>query len=350
MKNIFKSFLTLLLAASLTSCENESNKEFLTPAAEFAITSPTTNSSAVLNPLNPTNPALTLTWEAANFGTATAVDYAIEVSKAGTNFGTVTTATSTTSKFVTLNVEQLNGAAVNAQLAPFIQGGLEIRIKASVAGSTEYVKYSNAIVYLVTPYTTELPKLAVPGNHQGWNPPTAPKLAASAFGATDYEGFIYLDGGHKFVGPDATGNFNWGNTDYGANGSSTSALLETGESDIIAPAGYYRIQANTTTLVYNETLTNWGIVGEATPNGWGASTNLTYNATTKKWEGVMALTAGQFKFRANDDWGINLGKDNNNDDSMDFDGPNLSVAAAGTYKVELDLSNPRKYKHTLTLQ
>jgi starch-binding outer membrane protein SusE/F len=350
MKNIFKSLLTLFLAAGLTSCENESNKEFLTPAANFKITSPSTNANVVLNPLYPTNPALTLTWEAASFGTPTSVDYSIQVAKAGTNFASVTTVTSTTNKFVTLNVEQLNGAAVNAQLPPFVQGGLDIRIKASVAGSTEYVKLSNSIVYLVTPYTTELPKLAVPGNHQGWNPPTAPKLAASAFGATDYEGYIYLNGGHKFVAPDATGNFNWGNTDYGANGSSTSTLLEQNESDIVATAGYYRIQANTTALTFNETLTNWGIIGAATPNGWNSSTQLTYNATTKKWEGIMALTAGEYKFRANQDWGINLGKDNNNDDSMDYDGPNLSVAAAGSYKVELDLSNPRKYKHTITLQ
>jgi hypothetical protein len=60
------------------------------------------------------------------------------------------------------------------------------------------------------------------------------------------------------------------------------------------------------------------------------------------------MTAGEFKFRANDAWTINLGGDSDADDSMNYDGPNLSVAAAGSYNVVLDLSNPRKYTYTVT--
>jgi hypothetical protein len=35
---------------------------------------------------------------------------------------------------------------------------------------------------------------------------------------------------------------------------------------------------------------------------------------------------------------------------MNYDGPNLSVDAGGTYNVVLDLSNPRKYSYSVTLQ
>lgn len=35
---------------------------------------------------------------------------------------------------------------------------------------------------------------------------------------------------------------------------------------------------------------------------------------------------------------------------MNYDGPNLSVGAAGTYNVELDLSNPRAYTYSVTAQ
>ena len=103
---------------------------------------------------------------------------------------------------------------------------------------------------LLKTYTTDLPKIAVPGNHQGWNPPTAPRLAASGFGETDYDGYVWLDGGYKFVGPDGSGNFNWGNTDWGDDGSFSGVLAETGESDCSATVGYYRVQANTTTRTW----------------------------------------------------------------------------------------------------
>ena len=347
MKNIFKTFLALFLAINLTSCEDESNLAYVNEAGDFNITSPVTGSSVVLTPDYPTNPALTLTWQAANFGTPTAIDYTVQVSLSGSNFADVTDITSTNNTFAAITVDELNGAAVAAGLIPYTEGGLDIRIKATIGTNAEMTKYSNTITYLVTPYTTELPKLAVPGNHQGWTPGTAPRIAASGFGQTDYEGYMWLDGGHKFVGPDASGNYNWGNTDWGDDGSFSGVLAETGESDCTAPAGYYRVQANTTALTYTETLTNWGIVGAATPGGWASSTALTYNPSTKKWEGTIALTAGEFKFRANDAWTINLGGDSDADGSMNYDGPNLSVATSGTYFVSLDLSNPRAYTYSI---
>lgn len=347
MKNIFKSILTVFIAIAMTSCEDESNLAYVKEAGAFRITSPTSGSSVVLNPDYPTNPALGLTWEAADYGTPTAINYTIQVSLAGSNFTNVTNITSTNNTFASVNVEDLNGAVVDAGLAPFTQGGVDIRIKATIGTNAEMAKYSNVITYLVTPYTTELPKLAVPGNHQGWNPSTAPRIAASGFGLTDYEGYVYLNGGHKFVGPDSAGNYNWGNTDWGDDGTFAGILKVTNESDCTASAGYYRVIANTTTLTYSETLTDWGIIGAATPGGWNTSTALTYNATTKKWEGTMALTAGEFKFRANNAWTINLGGDSDQDGSMNYDGPNLSVATAGTYTVILDLSNPRAYTYSI---
>ena len=195
-----------------------------------------------------------------------------------------------------------------------------------------------------------MPKLAVPGNHQGWDPPTAPRIASSGFGETDYEGYIWLDGEFKFVAPNAAGEFAWGNTDYGDDGSFSGVLVETGESNASTAAGYYRVKANTTTLTYSVEPTSWGIVGAATPGSWDNSTALTYNTTSKKWEGIVVMTAGEFKFRANNAWDINLGGDNDDDTYMNYGGPNLSNGADGTYLVELNLNNPREYTYTLTAQ
>ena len=59
------------------------------------------------------------------------------------------------------------------------------------------------------------------------------------------------------------------------------------------------------------------------------------------------MTAGEFKFRANNAWTLNFGGPA---DAMGYDGPNLSVDVGGSYMVKLDLSNPRQYTYTLTPQ
>lgn len=350
MRNIVKSLVAITLISGFASCTDEQSLKFADNAADFKILSPISGEGVVLSPDTPTNPGLSMTWEDMNYGTPTEVTYTVQVDNSGDNFDTPIDLVSTTNTYVTVTSDALNGASVGAGLTPFTQGGLEIRVRATVGTTGSEEKFSDVITYLVTPYSTDLPKLAVPGNHQGWNPPTAPRIASSAFGATDYEGYLWLDGGFKFVGPDPAGNFNWGNPDWGDDGSFSGVLALTGESDCSAAAGYYRVKANTTTLLYTVEATNWGIIGAATPGSWDNSTALTYNATTKKWEGTIVMTAGEFKFRANDAWSINLGGDPDADGSMNYDGPNLSVDAGGTYNVVLDLSNPRKYTYSVTAQ
>ncbi len=350
MRNIIKSLVAVTLIAGFASCTDEQDLKYVNNAAEFKILSPVSGEGIVLSPDTPTNPGLSLTWEDMNYGEATEVTYTVQVDKSGDNFDTPIDLVSTVNTYVSVTSDVLNGASVGAGLTPFSEGGLEIRVRATVGTTGSEEKFSDVITYLVTPYSTDLPKLAVPGNHQGWNPPTAPRIASSAFGATDYEGYVWLDGGFKFVAPDAAGNFNWGNPDWADDGSFSGALALTGETDCTAAAGYYRVRANTTSLLYTVEPTTWGIIGAATPLSWDNSTPLTYNSTTKKWEGTVVMTAGEFKFRANGAWSINLGGDPDGDDCMNYDGPNLSVAAGGTYFVELDLSNPRKYSYTLTAQ
>jgi hypothetical protein len=47
-----------------------------------------------------------------------------------------------------------------------------------------------------------------------------------------------------------------------------------------------------------------------TPFGWNSDTPMTYDATTNTWViNSIILTADEFKFRANDNWDINLGGD-----------------------------------------
>lgn len=346
MKKIIKSLTLASLFLIAVSCEND---DFSVANATGGpeLLAPENGNEYNLSPINVNAEVTTFVWNHADYDIQTEVNYVIQFALAGTEFSTVSEIGPSTQRFRKVTVTEMNAAMLEIGAVPFVAANIDLRIKAYLGSNESMEMYSNVITISVTPFTLDLPKIAVPGNHQGWNPPTAPRLASSAFGETDYEGYVWLDGGYKFVGPDDSGNFNWGNTDWGDDGSFSGVLVETGETDCTATAGYYRVQANTTTLLYSTTPTVWGIIGAATPGGWDNSTALTYNATSMKWEGIVTLTAGEFKFRANNAWTINLGGD---PAEMSYDGSNLSVDADGDYLVELDLSNPREYTYTLTAQ
>lgn len=363
MKKIFKlSTLAFLLIASV-SCENDDQK-MASPSGGPELLTPLDGSSYVLDPAAGSNEVTTLVWNHADYSVQTEVNYDVEVALAGTDFATAVAGGSTTNRFVVWSHEALNTVALEAGLTPYTAGDLEVRIKSSLGSNAEMVAYSNVITITVTPYTTDLPKIAVPGNHQGWSPPSAPLMASSGFGQTNFEGYISLDGEFKFLRPKADGTFDWDgdSADWGDDGTFSGVLLNTGETNCTATAGYYWVKANTVTLTYSITpITTWGIIGSATPGGWDSSTPMTYNPTTKKWSIVVNLVDGEYKFRSNNIWNAgsvqyNLGgfqADKVGDDyageNMSYGGANLAVTA-GTYLVELDLSNPRAYTYTLTPQ
>lgn len=359
MKNLLKiSTLALLLFAGV-SCEND-DQTIATPSGGPELITPLDGSTYVLLPENATNEATTLVWNHADYDVQTEINYDVEVALAGTDFATIVPAGSTSNRFIVWTVEALNAVALEAGLIPYNAGDLEVRIKSSLGANDDLPDYSNVITLTITPYPTDLPKLAVPGDHQGWNAGNAPLIAASDFGRTDFEGYVWLDGEFKFVAQSADGTFNFppaGGPDYGDNGDFSGILAETGELNCTAIAGYYRVRANTGAITvenpegmtYSTTAVSWGIIGAATPTGWDSDTDFTYNPTTKKLEiASIALVPGAFKFRGNNAWsnGFDLG-------TVDADGylqPGGDLTFSGTagnYKVILDLSNPRKYTYEL---
>ncbi|MEN8155817.1 MAG: RagB/SusD family nutrient uptake outer membrane protein [Bacteroidota bacterium] len=179
----------------------------------------------------------------------------------------------------------------------------------------------------------------VPGGHQGWDPATAPTLA-SVNSDSIYEGYIWFDAGTPFkftAGPNW--DTNWGDT--GADGT----LEADGDNIVAVDAGYYRLVVSGKDLTFTMEATSWGVIGDATPGGWDADTDMTYDTATDSWSVAVILTDNSFKFRANDDWAINLG-DTGPDDVLEYDGDNISVASAGNYLVTLYLGTP-DYTYTM---
>lgn len=353
MKNIFKFFTAAVLFTGLASCEDEQDLVYVTPDASFEILTPVSGEGVVLDPETPTNPALVLAWEDVDYGSPTEVTYTVQIAANGTDFAAPVDITSTTNSYASIDSGSLNGAAVSAGLTPFVEGGIDVRVMANVGTQGGMETYSNTVVYLVTTYSTDAPKLAVPGNHQGWTPSAAdvPLLAASGFGETDYEGYVWLDGGYKLLEPDASGAFAWGAVDYGDDGTFTGQLLAEGEVDILADTpGYYKLNADTGALTYSAMMTEWGLIGSATAgvtggDGWVSDADMTYDQASRTWSITMDLGEGAIKFRANDDWGLNYG-DNNADSSLEEGGSDI-IVTPGNYTITLDLSNPREYTYTL---
>ena len=86
------------------------------------------------------------------------------------------------------------------------------------------------------------------------------------------------------------------------------------------------------------TISDWGLVGDATVNGWGGPDMEMYQTGTNQYALYADLTAGELKFRFNEDWGQNYG-DNDTNGTLEAGGANIPVPGAGTYFVTLDLDN-----------
>ena len=86
------------------------------------------------------------------------------------------------------------------------------------------------------------------------------------------------------------------------------------------------------------TQSDWGLVGNATPNSWDGPDLEMYETGSNQYAIYADLTAGEMKFRYNEDWGQNYG-DNGADGTLEGGGSNIVIPSAGTYYVTMDLNN-----------
>lgn len=84
-------------------------------------------------------------------------------------------------------------------------------------------------------------------------------------------------------------------------------------------------------------LSDWGLVGDATENAWDGPDMEMYQTGSNQFALYANLTAGELKFRFNEDWGQNYG-DDNVDGTLESGGQNIAIATEGTYYITLDLA------------
>lgn len=138
---------------------------------------------------------------------------------------------------------------------------------------------------------------ATPG---GWNTDTDLSFKGNGI----FEAIVTLtDGEAKF-----RANHDWG-TNWGGSGFPTGAA-ELNGANIPITAGTYKVTFDRVNLTYKfePGINSIGIIGDATPGGWGAETQMHDNGDGT-YSIVIGLGDGQVKFRANNGWDTNWGGD-----------------------------------------
>ncbi|MBQ9499234.1 MAG: DUF5115 domain-containing protein [Bacteroidaceae bacterium] len=169
------------------------------------------------------------------------------------------------------------------------------------------------------------------GNESSWS--TAHALRSANYDGK-YVGYYWLDGEYKFKPNEDNWDGDWEYVDG-------NKITDAGGPNMPGVAAvFYMIKVDLGEMTFETTPFTVSIIGSA--NGaWDTDTDLTYNAEEGCFEVTTTLNDGEFKFRANHDWGTNWGGE---PDSLSQDGPNIGVAA-GTYLIKFYLDGATGTAH-----
>lgn len=338
MKKISILSVLFLLLLGFAACEKEGESPIVELKNAPNITQPSNGTTYVLEEDNATDTVMRVIWTSANYNFMAAISNKVEIAVAGTSFAAPKTLGTVSTISLPVTVAALNNALINMGLTPFEPAQIELRVTASVSDFVD-AAVSNVVSLTVTPYLTipTFPVLNVPGSYQGWDPGKPETVIPSVNSNDLYEGYIYFsDPNTEFKFAQGSWAVNWG--DDGDNGT----LEPNGANIIAADAGLYKLNVDLAGLTYTKLKTDWGLIGSATPDGWNSDQNMTYDPASNSWSITLDLVAGEIKFRANDDWGLNYG-DNGADGKLEVGGDNIAVTEGGNYTVTLDLKQTFGY-------
>ncbi|MGW1455442.1 SusE domain-containing protein [Salegentibacter agarivorans] len=379
MKKFSILFLAFIALLSFSACTQDDDIVFVAqPDPEGIQFSNSFQNTYVLPSGNPANLAERFVWNEVDFDAPTTITYELQGS-ADEAFGDFMVIGSTDNNNLGVSIGQMRDLAEDAGLdndpeteAPNT-GSVYFKVRA-FAGDGEgnaLEEFSETIgLNVELPEAEEegeeeLPKIYMVGNFQAaggygsdWTPADGAPLAATTEDETKYEGFVFINNDSpEFKFTPTNENFDGDYGDSGAEaGDFSESLLQDGEVNAGTPdgtGGYYFVEVDLENLTYNLTKVEFGVIGNATPTGWDSDTDMTYDPETMTWSLNLSLTAQEapdngFKFRANDAWDIEYG-DNDADGTLEFQGANIGVPEEGDYTITMDLSNPRQYTYSFTL-
>lgn len=357
MNRIFNLYTGLLLLLAMAVGCNEDPTLTVLRNVSFTETPISSTDQIVLHPDNTSDQALTLTWAPVDYFIAASVTYSVQFAAVGdtTNWGNAVTVLAGEDVLTkSFTQEELNTISQELEFEADVPSPLVIRVKSYVDRDA----FSAPVVVQLTPYKlfTGFPSLWVPGEYQGWDPSTAPRIASSEDNGV-YEGYINIPEGGESNQFKFTAQPAWEPMAYGDGGAGVLIEANFAGGNFVAPsAGYFYLTADLNEMTYTMTKTTWGILGDATPGGWDTDTQLTFDPVENVWKVTADLSnAGSFKFRANNAWVMDFGVDaegniqyaNHPVFGYNPDLSNLTVAESGNYTITLDLSEPGVYNYSL---
>tara|TARA_R110002050_G_scaffold261556_1_gene401569 strand:- start:22991 stop:24379 length:1389 start_codon:yes stop_codon:yes gene_type:complete len=235
------------------------------------------------------------------------------------------------------NWDEFYGLDDNSNLALGAEGDLTL----PDFGSYQITVNLNTLSYTILPYSWGI---IGPSTPSGWD------------ADTDMN-YNYTEQQWEYTGLLAAGalkfrlNNEW-TINYGTE-DGNSGEIENGEvyldnpgAHTIVEGGFYKVAFSVNpnepeTASYSVTIVpySWGIIGDATPDGWDADTDMTYDFSISKWKFTGNLVPGALKFRLNNEWTINYGTEDGNsgnivDGTLYLDNPGAhSITEAGNYEV-----------------
>ncbi len=343
MKSIFK-ILSLVSMMVLAMACTEEPAIFLEENPQMATLSVPFN-NAVLNQEN-ADENITFTWERTNYGYNAAVTYTVQIAMAGTDFAEPVNLVSSTTTQASVTTAEFNQRLIALGIQADSEGEIEVRLRSRLDGTDIDDMFSNPSSMVVTPYFVELtfPRLYIPGDYQGWDPTRENTIIYSERSNNIYSGYIHVYGGSGFFkineGP------SW-DVNYGDNGAD-GTLDQNGDNiNVGADFGTFKLDVDMNELTYTlGAPIKWRIIGSATPGGWDADTDMTFNPDENVMEITTDLVVGELKFRGNADWGSNFG-DDNGDGVLEANGGNIQVPEAGNYTIRMDWKTPGQVSYTL---
>lgn len=299
--------------------------------------------AAKLNAVNPVTITFTkansaeafpqISWEKANYGKGAVVEYTVTITN-NENKKSIEAGNTEDNKLTFTN-EEMNSLLAKIGAYPGHTYDFTVSLKSS-AFKTLINDAQNTVNFKATPYDPNTVNIDwnyayVAVGYPEWDYSKA-YLLGDPDGDGTYQGWVQFDDECTFAVVD---------------GKDVTKVLAKDQKVDAAQKGFVEVTFTPDGNVTIGKPCEWGMIGEATSGGWTKDTKMEYDKDTRMWTAVTPLTDKEFKFRANEGWDINYGRDKNNPSVLAQGGENLKVAKTHAYIVKLNLTTAGKYTYTM---
>lgn len=299
----------------------------------------------------------TFTWDAADFGVLTQINYSIEAAvgdEAPVVLFSDLTGTSTEQPYESINTKLV----YDVEVEPDTPTAVNFYVSATIG--TDYKKvYSEPVSVTMTVTKAErvYPTVWVIGDYCGWSHDNSQFLFSFLDDEINYEGVI--DFGEKAAnGFKLTGIAGWDDScNWGLDGEAEKPEAEASSITLISSGGsgnidiyskrFYRFAFNRSSLTLTKSLSfdQLGIVGDGV-GSWDNDLVMEFDAKTQRFWVDATLVAGEIKFRLDGAWDTSFGSAT---EGMLDSGDNIKVPA-GNYRIYVNLNNSAAMTYELNAE